>query len=245
MQSSSLFKSALTLSGSTESTTSSAQLLKQNQAVVKSYNDVVNGAKLSNSLPSFTKATYRGLSWDFWGKIWFGDVAGNNPSYFVSEADAKAAPIVIGKGTANAELCIPNNLYASLLDDTDADAVSAAVKSATREDLGNGTAKIVIVLNEEANPAPIGINDKTAENFTSKMFPVITADGFRALMDNDDVEGTGITYKDCTVELVYEISSGEIISLKQMVTYVADVEMGFIKAAGTVSETSEYTNFIY
>ena len=118
-------------------------------------------------------------------------------------------------------------------------------KFAQKEDLGNGTAKITIVLNDEANPAPIGVNDKKSDNFTSKMFPVITAETFRKGMDNDEVDYASLTYTNCTVELVYVIASGEIVSMTQTTSYVADVKMGFLPGAGTVTETSEYTNFIY
>ena len=198
------------------------------------------------NIPGFTKVTYRSLSWDFLGGVFFGKVAANNPDYFVSESDAKASPVVVAKGVANTELGIPNKLYASLLDDENAEEISEAIKSATKEDIGNGKVKLTLVLNDEENPAPIKATDKKAANFTSKLFPVMTAGAFRVdIMDNDDVSAVSLNYTDCTVELVYAVSTGEIVSMKQIVKYTADVEMGVISGKGTVTETIEYSNFIY
>ena len=231
----------------TESTTSSAELLKQNQSILKNYNDVVNKAKLAGVRPSFTKATYRTVSWDFW-EDWFfgfGDVASNNPDYFVSEGDAKAAPTVVPADKVTKELCIPNKSYASILDDENADAVAEAVKSASKEKLADGTIKLTIVLNDESNPTPIKDNARQSESFTSAMFPVVTAEDFRDILDNGEVEEISLTYTDCTVELIYNPATGEIVSLKQTSSYVADFMDGYLPVSAVVKEVSEYYNFAY
>ena len=216
----------------------------EKQAILKNYKDVVGRAKLKNAQPAFTKATYRSLKWDFFGNIFYKDVAGNNADYFVSEADAKATPVVVPGKTVTNALCIDNNYSACLLNANDADLIDEAIKDASKETLADGTVKVVIVLNDEENPAPLKTG-KAAESFTSTMFPVLTGEQVRVALDENGVEKVDLTYTNCTVELIYKPATGEIVSLKQTTNYVMDVENGYIPASGTVTEVSEYYNFVY
>ena len=238
-------KAPATEAPQTEITTDPAAVAKKNQSVVKTYKDILTRAKLLGKEPSFTKATYRSLERAFWGSWRYKDVEANNANYFVSEESAKANPLVVPKATNTGALAIDNKLSGCLLDVTNLDFVSKAIKSASKETLKDGTVKLVIVLNDEENPAPIKNSDKTSASYTSAMFPVVTADQVTTAIDDNKIESVNLTYKDCTVELVYRPSNGQIISMKQIVKYEAAVEQGFITAKGTVTEVSEYYNFIY
>lgn len=224
--------------------TKGGQTVAEKQAILKSYKDVVARAKVNGRQPSFAKATYRSLKWDFFGGIFYKDVAGEHADYFVSEEAAKASPVVVSAKTASDKLCIENVNSACLLDANDTALVDKAVKSASKETLKDGTVKIVINLNDEENPAPLKAG-KTDGSFTSTMFPVLTGEQVRVAMNNKGVEKIDLTYKNCSVELIYKPATGQIISLKQTTGYVADVTNGYIPASGTVTEVSEYYNFVY
>lgn len=231
----------------TETTTDPTEVVKKNQAIVKTYKDVLTRAKLLGREPSFTKTTYRSLERAFWGSWRYKNVEADNADYFVAEEIAKANPLVVPKATNTGELAINNKLYGCLLDVNNLDVISNAVKSASRETLKDGTVKLVIVLNDEENPTPIKNSDKKSASYTSAMFPVVTAEQVRIAIDDKMIESVNLTYKDCTVELVYKPSNGQIVSMKQIVKYEAAVEQGFsfITAKGTVTEVSDYYNFIY
>lgn len=224
--------------------TESGLTVAEKQAILKNYKDVVGRAKLKNAQPSFTKATYRSLKWNFFGNLFYKDVAGDNADYFVSETDAKATPVVVPGKTVTNALCIDNNNSACLLNANDAELVDEAIKDASKETLKDGTVKIVIVLNDEVNPKPV-VAGKAPQSFTSTMFPVLTGEQVRVAMDNNGVEKIDLTYTDCSVELIYKPATGEIVSLKQTTNYVMDVENGYLPASGTVTEVSEYYNFVY
>ncbi len=228
-----------------EETTDPVAVAKQNQAVVKLYKDVLTRAKLTGREPSFKKVTYRTLDRALWGFWLYQDVEENNASYFVAEEIAKANPLVVPKATKTTALAINNNVSACLLDVTKLDVITEAVKSASKEVLKDGTVKLVIVLNDEENPAPIKPTDKVAANFTSAMFPVVTAAQVRDAIGDKGIESVNLVYSDCSVELVYRPANGQIVSMKQVVKYEAAVEQGFITAKGTVTEVSDYSNFVY
>ena len=97
--------------------------------------------------------------------------------------------------------------------------ITEAVKSASKEVLKDGTVKLVIVLNDEENPTPIKATDKVAASYTSAMFPVVTAAQVRNAIDDDNIESVNLVYSDCSVELVYRPTNGQIVSMKQVVKY--------------------------
>lgn len=199
---------------------------------LKTYSSIVNKAKIK--MPGFVKTTTR--SADFIATL----VVNQNPDYFVENQAVE----VKGK-KANTDLCIDNNkLSACLLTGADA----AAVKSASKEVLANGNVKLVITLNDETNPVPLKANAVKSESYTSAMFSVTTADKVKAMVDgalNSDVKDTSLTYKDCTVTLVYNPKTGAIVSLRQTTSYVASMKTSILPFEFTVNEVVDYTNFKY
>ena len=233
---------------STESTTESKESIKQKKEVLSKYNAVVKYAK-SVGKPSFTKVTYRTLDKNY-DAILMCNLQSANPEYFVSKENAEASPIVVPANTDTSEFLINNEKYASMLATADA---ADAIESATIVDLEDGSKKITITLREEADPAVTAPDAKEAASFTSAMFPVITGEEFGNMVSNGlsitSLSSSNVTYKNCTVELIFNPVTSRIISIKQTTSYVGSVEgqllIAPIGSKGTVTEISEYRDFDY
>lgn len=233
---------------STESTTESKESIKQKKDVLSKYNAVVGYAKTVGK-PAFTKVTYRTLDKNFDAVLMCG-LQSANPDYFVSKENAEASPIVVPANTDTSEFLINNDKYASMLATENA---AEAIESATSVKLEDGTQKITITLREEADPAVTAPDAKEAASFTSAMFPVITGEEFGNMVSNglkiSSLSSSNVTYKDCTVELIFNPLTSRIVSIKQTTTYVGSAEAQLliapIASKGTVTEISEYRDFDY
>jgi hypothetical protein len=233
---------------STESTTESKESIDNKKDVLNKYNTVVNYAKKIGK-PAFTKVTYRTLDKGM-DAILMCNLQSANPEYFVSKENAEASPIVVPANTDTSELLINNESYAGMLAKADA---ADAIESATLVNLEDGTQKITITLREEADPAVTAPDAKEAASFTSAMFPVVTGEEFGNMVSAGlsvaSLTSSNVTYKDCTVELIYNPDTGRIISIKQTTSYVGSVEGELlivpVGSKGTVTEISEYRDFDY
>lgn len=232
----------------TESTTESKESIANKKAVLNKYNDVVNYAKKIGK-PAFTKVTYRTLDKNI-DAVLMCNLQSANPEYFISKENAEANPIVVPANTDTSEFLINNDKYASMLANADA---ADAIESATSVKLEDGTEKITITLREEADPAVTAPDAKEAASFTSAMFPVVTGEEFGNMVSAGlsiaSLSSSDVTYKDCTVELIYNPVSGRIVSIKQTTSYVGSVEAQLlvlpVGSKGTVTEISEYRDFDY
>ncbi len=233
---------------STESTTESKESIANKKDVLGKYNTVVNYAKKIGK-PAFTKVTYRTLDKNL-DAVLMCKLQSANPEYFISKENAEASPIVVPANTDTSEFLINNESYAGMLANADA---ADAIESATIVKLEDGTQKITITLREEAAPAVTAPDAKEAASFTSAMFPVITGEEFgnmvSAGLSISSLTSSNVTYKDCTVELIYNPDSGRIISIKQTTSYVGSAEAQLLIAPiGSkciVTEVSEYKDFDY
>ncbi len=229
----------------TEPTTESEASIEQKKEVLSEYKTVVNYAKTLGK-PSFQKVTYRTLNKGFIDGIFLHSLESSYPEYFVSKENASAAPVVVPANQATTELLINNDYYACMLATADA---ANAIESATSVKLEDGTKKIVITLREESNPAVTVHDAKKAASYTSAMFPVITAQEFADMVSPTlkitSISSSSITYKNCTVELIYNPALNRIISIKQTTNYVSELKGQMLGFKGTVTETSEYSNFDY
>ncbi len=217
------------------------QTVKEKQEILRSYTDAVSLVK--SSAFSCTKTTTRSVETDFFTSLLsflWGDVAGANPDYFTTTT----AQIKDGDG-----LCINNDDFACLINADNSKVVGQAIASAEKEELADKQIRVVLNFNDEANPAPIKDTDKSAKNFTSAAFPVVTANEFRVMLDkaqdSSKTELVNIKYTGCQIEIVYNPVNGEISYIKQTAKYVASVEDGYKKADFTVTDVSEYTDFKY
>lgn len=235
----------------TESTTESKASKAQKKEVLSEYNAVVNYAKKIGK-PAFTKVTYRTLEKDGAAKLLFRNVESQYPEYFISKENAEAAPILVPANTETSELLIDNEYFAGMLATADA---SDAIESATSVKLEDGSQKITITLRDEVDPAITVADSKTAASFTSAMFPVIDAETVKekvaSTLKITKITGANVTYTECTVELIFNPSLNRIISVKQTVKHVDNVEgyiiEGMLPVSGsaTVTEISEYRDFDY
>lgn len=235
----------------TESTTESKASKAQKKEVLSEYNAVVNYAKKIGK-PAFTKVTYRTLEKDGAAKLLFRNVESQYPEYFISKENAEAAPILVPANTETSELLIDNEYFAGMLATADA---SDAIESATSVKLEDGSQKITITLRDEVDPAITVADSKTAASFTSAMFPVIDAETVKekvaSTLKVTKITGASVTYTECTVELIFNSSLNRIISVKQTVKHVDNVEgyiiEGMLPVSGsaTVTEISEYRDFDY
>lgn len=232
----------------TETTTESAESIKNKKEVLNSYNTVVNYAKKIGK-PAFTKVTYRTLDKNI-DAILMCNLQSANPEYFISKENAEANPIVVPANTDTSEFLINNESYAGMLAKADA---ADAIESATSVKLEDGSQKITITLREEADPAVTAPDAKDAASFTSAMFPVVTGEEFGNMVSNGlsiaSLSSANVTYKNCTIELIYNPITSRIISIKQTTTYVGSAEAQLliapITSKGTVTEISEYRDFDY
>ena len=232
----------------TESTTESKESIKNKKDVLTKYNAVVKYAK-SVGKPSFTKVTYRTLDKKA-DAVLMCNLQSSNPEYFVSKENAEASPIVVPANEDTSEFLINNEKYAGMLKTADA---ADAIETATIVDLEDGSKKITITLREEADPAVTAPDAKEAASFTSAMFPVITGEEFGNMVSNGlsvaSLSSSNVTYKNCTVELIYNPVSSRIISITQTTSYVGSVEAQLlvipVGSQGTVTEISEYRDFDY
>lgn len=212
------------------------QSVKDKQEILKSYVDVVTLAKTKKPA-DFVKTTTRTVKSDFLTSFLWGNIAKANPDYFTT--------VVYGLGEEK-DLCIDDELTGCLIDAAVRDEVSESVKSASREELADGSIKVVIEFNDEENPKPV--TDKKANSFTSKAFPVMDANTFRVMIDESQsskTEEVSIKYTGCTIEAIYNPKTGEISYIKQTAKYEANAVDGYKKTTYTVTEVSEYTEFKY
>ncbi len=211
--------------------------VKADQANFNSYKTVVERAKASNR--AFTKTTNRTLSMSFFQSLAVSgaqDIIINGVPYFNNK--------VTTTGYANAEKALfINNPKACLLDAKDLEVTREAVSSTSREELEDGSIKLVINFNDEENPKPLRYEDTETEGFINAVFPVISAEQVRYHADDElgtNIETISLRYTGCYVELIYMPVTGEIISLKQVTNCEVEGKDGFKNIGGTITEVNEY-----
>ena len=104
--------------------------------------------------------------------------------------------------------------------------------------------KLVIVFNDERNPAQLDSNGKT-DSFIASVFPVLTGEQIRYAINNDGATTIDVTYTDCSVEMYYNATNSELYSLTQNVNFNVAVKDGHLTLKGDVTDVSKYTGFEY
>ena len=96
-----------------------------------------------------------------------------------------------------------------------------AIKSTKYEDLGNGKARITIVLKDESNPEPMAEGASSSPSYTGAMFSPLS----KADIDNTINGGVvqkviknvtySLVYHDCKAVVEYDTNTNQIIRLEQ------------------------------
>lgn len=181
--------------------------------ILAKYTEVLNAARAAK--PAFKKTEYQALPKEYQNMGKLGSVLLPIAEGFMTTQDKmEVQDTEAGSGMGRFPL-YKDNAPGCLLTDT------SAIKSASCKDNGDGTATIVIVLNDEQNPEPIsGDNPTSAPSYHGAMFaPMSKAD-----IDNTiagigavTVNSFSLTYTDCTATLTYKTDgSNQVVKLQQI-----------------------------
>ena len=237
--------------------TDSKEMIKEKKAVLNTYKKVVNSANTIK--PGFTKVEYRTVEKDSNAGMFFKDVEKNYPGYFITQADAEAAPFVSPKLSDMTLFLIDNENLACLLSDKNASEAIRKVEKVVQDD---GSTKLTIVLRDEENPAVTPTDAIEPLSHTSSMFPVVDKENIKQKLVARQsplitIKDVNLLYHDCTLEIVYMAKTGKVVSATQTVQYdcvvtydvvIPVLGLGILQdqqAVGIVTDTSVYTDFVY
>ena len=241
----------------TEPLTDSKEMIKEKKAVLNTYKKVVNSANTIK--PGFTKVEYRTVEKDSNAGMFFKDVEKNYPGYFITQADAEAAPFVSPKLSDMTLFLIDNENLACLLSDKNASEAIRKVEKVVQDD---GSTKLTIVFRDEENPAVTPTDAIEPLSHTSSMFPVVDKENIKQKLVARQsplitIKDVNLLYHDCTLEIVYMAKTGKVVSATQTVQYdcvvtydvvIPVLGLGILQdqqAVGIVTDTSVYTDFVY
>ncbi len=247
--------------------TDSAQTIQHRANILNKYNIMVNATKVAGV--SCTSVTYRSIEKDIFTGTLLHNIEKTFPDYFISKDNSAKAPIIIdfkpvaapeeGKLPAKNYFLINNNSYASMLKSDEA-TVKEAISRATDVEIEGGLRKLTIILKDQKNPAVTEQTATEAASFTSAMFPVISADVLKEKVNSSllasEISEANVTYTGCTVEVIYNPAfsgvipgfnslPGKIVSITQTTRYTGEFKGKLITSSGTVTEITEYTDFVY
>ncbi len=247
--------------------TDSAQTIQHRANILNKYNIMVNATKVAGV--SCTSVTYRSIEKDIFTGTLLHNIEKTFPDYFISKDNSAKAPIIIdfkpvaapeeGKLPVKNYFLINNNSYASMLKSDEA-TVKEAISRATDVEIEGGLRKLTIILKDQKNPAVTEQTATEAASFTSAMFPVISADVLKEKVNSSllasEISEANVTYTGCTVEVIYNPAfsgvipgfnslPGKIVSITQTTRYTGEFKGKLITSSGTVTEITEYTDFVY
>lgn len=210
-----------------ESTTSDADVVKANQSVLKSYNDVLASNKISNT-PAFTKVTSRSLDLGFLASIWFSGIDSQEEvaNYLAGET------VKVEKGKANNALCLKDYKNASIINDADFDTVKAAVKSSSKQIVHMGYLKNVTdgTVVHAYNKTESGEIEKLIDYNDSDYTLVDEVEAVKLVIEfNDEVNPTPIKNgkTDSFIASVFPVVTSEQVRVAMDKTGVEEVDVTY------------------
>ena len=96
-----------------------------------------------------------------------------------------------------------------------------AIESTKYEDLGNGKARITIVLKDESNPEPMAEGASSSPSYTGAMFSPLSKVDIDNTINGGVVQAViknvtySLVYHDCTAVVEYDTNTNQIIKLEQ------------------------------
>ena len=213
-----------------ETTEENNELPTEKAEVVELYKHIMDKAKQDK--PGFTRLDYQELPSDSESRVISQGkglinaaltFAGN---FMKTKKQSEKRPTVGEKGGDMKDFPVKNTDYGCLLKNAD------GVKSAVCEDLGNGNAKITMILYAEDNPEPAAAGATSAPSYHGSICSPIS----KKEIDEDLSSGlfSGISYSlryhDCVTELIFEKKSERVISQTQVnrVTIKGEGTIGFV-----------------
>lgn len=231
-------------SPSEEASKENDSLPKGNEAILKKYSDLMNTA---NELKvGYNKVEFQSIPEE---KANLGGILDKimplASNFFVDEATAKANPENFPKGGDMEWFPLYHTNKGCVLTDT------SKIEAAECTKLEDGNVKITIELADEENPEPIAEGATSCSSYIGSMFtPIKRADVDDVLQNNFAVKmiikdlDFDLKYYDCTVELIYNPETDQIVSVDQFMHILIVINSG--KVAGSdVTGTAVLDNSMY
>ncbi len=194
---------------------------KTDKEVLEIYTKVMNKAKADK--PGYKKVEYQELPSDAENRViskgsgLVGTLLNlvDSLDLMTSKETAEADPEIVEKGSDMRWFPVYKCEKGCYLTDV------SAIESTKYEDLGNGKARITIVLKAENNPEPMAEGASTSPSNTGAMFSPLSKADIDNTINGGAVQAVikevtyNLTYHDCTAIVEYDTKTNEIIKLEQ------------------------------
>ncbi len=215
-----------------------------NEAILAKYAELMNKAKTDS--PGFTKVEYQEIPADkaqFEGSL-FNRILPIASNFFTDEETARANAEAKLKGESMEWFPIYHNEKGCLLTD------ASAIENATCTQLPDGNVKITMELKDEVNCEPPEGAATWDSPIGSVFTPIKMADvrntlqndpAVKFIIKNVDFE---LKYHDCTLDLVYNPTTGQIVSLDQYMHILITIKDGTLLGM-SAKGTAILNNYMY
>lgn len=195
---------------------------KSNEEVLKIYTDLMNKAKADK--PGYKKVEYQELPGDAANRqISKGEglvgvllkLVTDTLDLLTTKEEAEADPEIVEKGGDMRWFPVYKCEKGCYLTDVN------AIESTKYEDLGNGKARITIVLKDENNPEPMAEGATTSPSNTGAMFSPLSKADIDNTINGGAVQAViknvtySLVYHDCKAVVEYDTNTNQIIRLEQ------------------------------
>ncbi len=194
---------------------------KSDKEVLDIYTTLLNKAKKDK--PAYKKVEYQELPSDANSRIiskgsgLVGTLLNlvDTLGIMTDKATAEADPEIVEKGSDMKWFPVYKCEKGCYLTDT------SAIRETKYEDLGNGKARVTIVLKDEQNPEPMAEGASTSPSKTGAMFAPLSKADIDETVNGGVVKAVivgvtySLTYHDCTAIVEYDTKTNQIIKLEQ------------------------------
>ena len=194
---------------------------KTNKEVLEIYTNLMNKAKKDK--PGYKKVEYQELPSDAQNRVitegsgLIGTLLSlvDKLDIMTTKEAAEADPEIVDKGSDMRWFPVYKCEKGCYLTDVN------AIKETKYEDLGNGKARITIVLKDEANPEPMAEGATSSPSKTGAMFSPLSKNDIDNTLNGGVVSAVvkdityNLTYHDCKAVVEYDTKTNQIIKLEQ------------------------------
>ena len=194
---------------------------KTNKEVLEIYTNLMNKAKKDK--PGYKKVEYQELPSDAQNRVitegegLIGTLLNlvDKLDIMTTKETAEADPEIVEKGGDMRWFPVYKCEKGCYLTDVN------AIKETKYEDLGNGKARITIILKDEKNPEPMAEGATSSPSFTGAMFSPLSKADIDNTLNGGVVSAVvkdityNLTYHDCKAVVEYDTKTNQIIKLEQ------------------------------